>query len=197
MSRTKSTVLVAAGVFAAALAAAPLAAQAPAGVRLDASTRATAEATLRPPRVQGQPAPAPLKVRIDYGQPHARGRQVVGGLIPKGEVWRFGANAATTLVTDVDLTIGGTAVPKGTYTLFALYSDAGWQLIVNRKTGQWGTEYDASQDLARIPVQARTLAEPVESFSISLVPAGDGAPRGTLRFAWGTAEGTVAWTANP
>jgi hypothetical protein len=187
---------------AASVAAAPLAAQmggAPsAGLRQQPSTRGAAEATLSPPRVQGQPAPTPLKIRVDFGQPHARGRKVVGGLIPVDTVWRFGANAATGFTTDVDLDLGGTMVPKGAYTLFSLLGkDGSWKLIVSKKTGEWGTQYDPSADLARIPVKARTLAEPVESFTVTLVPSGDGAPKGVLRFAWGTAEGSVDWTAKP
>lgn len=187
---------------AASFAAAPLAAQmggAPAaGLRQALSTRSTAEATLSPPRVQGQPAPAPLKIRVDYGQPHARGRKVVGGLIPVDTVWRFGANAATGFTTDVDLDLGGAMVPKGAYTLFSLLGkDGSWKLIISKKTGEWGTQYDPSADLARVPVKARTLAEAAESFTVTLVPAADGSPKGTLRFAWGTAEGTVEWAAKP
>jgi hypothetical protein len=184
------------------LAAAPVAAQmggAPAGaLRQAPSTRSTAEATLNPPRVQGQPAPTPLKIRVDYGQPHARGRKVVGGLIPVDTVWRFGANAATGFTTDVDLDLGGKAVPKGAYTLFSLLAkDGSWSLIVSKKTGEWGTQYDPKEDLVRIPVKARTLAEAVESFTVAIVPAGDGSPKGVLRFAWGTAEGSVEWAAKP
>lgn len=172
-------------------------AQAPA-LKQDLSTRATAEATLRPPRAAGQPAPTPLKVRVDYGQPHARGRKIVGGLIPIDTVWRFGANAATGLTTDADLVIGGKAVPKGAYSLFCLLDKSGaWTLIVSKRTGEWGTEYDPAADLVRIPVKARTLTEPAESFTIALVPAGDGSTKGVLRFAWGTAEGSVDWSVKP
>lgn len=184
------------------VAASPLAAQMggaqPAGLRQALSTRGTAEASLTPPRVQGQPAPAALKIRVDYGQPHARGRKVVGGLIPVDTVWRFGANAATGFTTDVDLDLGGKMVPKGAYTLFSLLAkDGSWSLIVSKKTGEWGTQYDPTADLVRVPVKARALTEPVESFTVALVPAGDGTAKGVLRFAWGTAEGTVDWAAKP
>ena len=77
----------------------------------------------------------------------------MGGLVPYGQVWRTGANAATTLVTPRDLRIGDTPVPAGTYTLYTLPGESEWQLIINRQTGQWGTEYDQAQDLARIPMQ--------------------------------------------
>jgi hypothetical protein len=162
-------------------------------VKAAPSTRATAEVTLSAPRVQGQPAPAPLKIRIDYGQPHARGRKVMHDVVKLDEVWRLGANAATEFSTDVDLVLGGATIPKGKYTLFTLPTKAGWKLIVNKKTGEWGTEYDASADLVKVDLKARTLAEPVESLQITLVP-GDGA-KGTLTIAWGTAFLSTEWAA--
>src|SRR5881296_1844751 len=87
----------------------------------------------------------PSRIAISYGQPHARGRRVEGGLIPLDTVWRFGANMATTLHSDLDLTLGDLKLPRGDYSLFVLYSRAGWQLIVNRGTGQWGTDYDPTK----------------------------------------------------
>lgn len=171
----------------------PAAGQQAAALRAAPSARATAVASLSTPRVQGQPAPTPLTIRIDYGQPFARGRKVVGGLIPMDTVWRTGANAATSLTTDVDLTIGGTRVPKGSYTLFTHQSASGWQLIVSKKTGQWGTQYDAKEDLARIPLKASAAAAPLEAFTIWLVPSGDGSPRGELRMAWGDVVLSADW----
>lgn len=174
-------------------AAAPLSAQG--NLRAAASGRATTVVTLSAPRVQGQAAPKAHKISIDYGVPHARGRAVEGALAPDlGKVWRLGANEATTLTTDVDLDIGGTTVPKGTYTLFAETTKGAWKLIVSKKTGQWGTEYDQAMDLARIPLKERTLSTPVESHTIWLIPSGEGA-NGELRFAWGTLEHSVAWKA--
>lgn len=175
------------------LAAAPLAAQA--NLAVAPSGRATATVTLSTPRVQGQPAPTPRKITIDYGQPHARGRAVAGALAGDlGKVWRLGANEATTLTSDIDLVIGGAEVPKGSYTLFTETSPAGWSLIISKKIGQWGTEYEQAMDLARVPLRQRTLSSPVESFTIWLVPAASGA-RGELRFAWGTLEHAVDWSA--
>lgn len=146
------------------------------------------------------PLAGPAVIRIEYGQPHARGRAVMGGtLVPMDSVWRFGANLATHLTTDVDLDIGGTTVPRGTYTLFALPSASGWKLIVNRQTGQWGTDYDARADLARVDLQSRTLVEPLESFTVWLVPnvSPQGQPpepaSGVLRFAWERTELSVPW----
>lgn len=172
----------------------PLTAQT--NLKVAASGRGTTEVSLAPPRVQGQPAPTPLKIRIDYGQPHARGRVVAGALEGDlGNVWRLGANEATSLSTQVDLVIGTLTVPKGEYTLFTETSKAGdWKLIVNKRTKEWGTDYDAKSDLGRVPLRARTLATPLESLGIWLIPSGDGAPKGELRFAWGTREFSVPWS---
>lgn len=167
----------------------------PSALRAAPSGRARTEITLSAPRVQGQPAPAAQKVWIDYGQPHARGRAVLGGLVPYDTVYRFGANAATAFHTDVDLTVGGTVVPRGDYTLFLLATRAGAKLLVSRQTGQWGTMYNAASDLARIDMAVRTLAEPVESFTVTLVPAASetGPASGRLVASWGTTEFSVPW----
>jgi hypothetical protein len=142
--------------------AAPAPAQAqarPAGQQQPASPRDTAEMTY-----------ANERIYVDYGRPYMRGRTIMGGLVPYGQVWRTGANAATTFVTPRDVRIGETLVPAGTYTLYTLPGEREWQLIVNRQTGQWGTQYDASQDLARIPMRVERTAAPVEQFTIQLVP---------------------------
>ena len=141
----------------------------------------------------------PARIAITYGQPHARGRTVEGGLVPRDTVWRFGANAATTLHTDVDLALGGLAVPRGDYSLQVLYSSAGWQLIVNRATGRWGSDIDPAQELGRVPLAGRALAEPEESLSIYLVPdsprpaTGYAELGGVLRIKWGRTELTAPW----
>lgn len=138
---------------------------------------------------------SPPRISIDYGVPHARGRTVNGALAGDlGQVWRLGANEATTLRTDVDLTIGSLTVPKGAYTLAAETSATGaWKLIVNTKTGQWGIPYDASTELGRTPLTSKTLATPIESFTMWLIPAADGSAGGEIRFAWGTREFSAPW----
>lgn len=172
--------------------ASPLAAQS--NLKAAPSGRATTTVTVAPPRVQGQPAPKPFKISVDYGVPAARGRAVAGALADDlGKVWRLGANEATSFVTEVDLEIGGATVPKGSYTLFAETTKGAWKLIINKKTGEWGTEYDKAMDLVRVPLKERTLANPVEALVIQLIPAATGAA-GELRFAWGTLEHSVAWS---
>jgi hypothetical protein len=125
---------------------------------------------------------------VDYGRPSQRGRTILGGIVPWGQVWRTGANAATQFETDRDLVIGGTPIKAGKYTLWTLPAESGTQLIVNAETGQWGTDYNASHDVAHIPVRTASLGAPVEQFTIALEPAAAG---GTLRMQWGTTEWTV------
>jgi hypothetical protein len=125
----------------------------------------------------GRPVPSPAEtataslngkaVTIKYGAPSMRGRKIVGELVPYDKVWRTGANESTSFVTETNLTIGGKQVPAGTYTLYTLPGASQWLLIVNKQTGQWGTNYDQSQDLARIPMKSGKLASPQEKMSIS------------------------------
>lgn len=172
--------------------------------RAAASTRATVEVLLSHRIIGGNwfntsTASGPARIRIDYGQPHARGRPVVGALVPMDSVWRLGANVATHLTTDVDLTIGNAFIPRGVYSLFIWPARSGWKLIVNKAVGEWGTDYDPTQDLARVDLRSRTLTDPVESLSIYLVPTLDAPnapvtlPRGLLRIVWERTELTADW----
>lgn len=111
-------------------------------------------------------------VSVDYGAPSMRSRKIMGALVPYDKVWRTGANEATKFHTDSDLTVGGTKVPAGDYTLYTLPSANGWKLIINKQTGQWGTEYDQSKDLARIDMNVAKTPAPVEQMEIKLEPKG-------------------------
>jgi hypothetical protein len=126
---------------------------------------------------------------VDYGRPLARGRTLVGQVIPYDQVWRTGANAATQFTTSAPITLAGMAVPAGSYTLWTIPRAKGVDLVVNKQTGQWGTGYDGSRDLARAPMTTETLTTPVEKFTISVV--GTDARRGTLAMEWGN----FRWTA--
>lgn len=108
-------------------------------------------------------------ITIQYSRPYMKGRKIVGGLVPYGRVWRTGADDATALQTPIDLEIGSTKVPAGNYTIYSLPSEGAWKLIINKQTGQWGTEYDESKDLARIDLKKTSLSSPVEQFTIELV----------------------------
>jgi len=108
------------------------------------------------------------KVTIDYSAPSKRDRKIMGGLVPYGKVWRTGANAATTLTTETDLMISSLHVPKGTYTLYTIPDEKSWTLIINKQTGQWGTNYDASQDLGRVQMTVTPVKNTVETFVIGI-----------------------------
>ena len=139
---------------------------------------------------QSPPAETSMKVggkdvTIEYNAPSARGRKVEGGLIPYGEVWRLGADSATTLTTDTDLKIGNLSVPKGVYTLYIAATEGGWNLVVNKQKGQWGTEYNQPQDLGRVPLKMTKLSQPVETLKITLA-------HGMLDIEWGSTKASVA-----
>jgi hypothetical protein len=108
------------------------------------------------------------KVTIEYSRPSLKGRKLGTDLAPYGKVWRTGANEATTLTTAIALDIGGAKVPAGTYTLYTLPSEGTWKLIINKQTGQWGTEYHQEQDLARVDMKKQEIVVPVEQFTIAL-----------------------------
>lgn len=123
-------------------------------------------------------------LRVDYGRPAARGREVFGHGVLGDTLWRTGANAATQLHTDTDLDVGGARVPAGSYTLWTHYDDGQAALIVNTQTGQWGTQYDRTRDLVRVPLRVGTLDGPlVELFTIRIRPL-EGTGRGVLELLW-------------
>jgi len=129
-------------------------------------------------------------IHTDYSRPYMKGRKIYGGLVPYGKVWRTGANEATTFVTDTDVTINGTAVPKGSYTIFTVPAEAPgkWKLIVNKATGERGVGKDEgypyqATELARADMNAtKPLDAPVEQFTISF--ANKGKDTCTLQLDW-------------
>ncbi len=133
------------------------------------------------------------KVSIDYGQPTLRGRDMLGQARP-GMVWRFGKDAATMLTSEADLQFGDVKVPKGSYSLFAKkIDDNTWHLVVNKQTGQWGTNHDATQDLFEIPLKKSSGGDSVEAFTIELTGKGND---GTLSASWGTVVLSANFTAH-
>lgn len=138
-------------------------------------------------------------VAVRYSAPSVRGRQIfgAGGLLsrdPTYPAWRAGANAATTLTTDADITVGTLAVPKGTYTLYAwVQNPDAWDLIISRQTGQWGLSYDAKQDLGRVKMTMSKPSALVETLKYTIADKGAGA--GELRIEWEHRVATVPITA--
>ena len=133
--------------------------------------------------------PGEKTVTVDYSSPRAKGRKVYGELVPYGKVWRAGANEATTFVTDADLVVGGTSVPAGGYTIFTVPNADKWQLVISKKTGEWGTAYPGpGEDLARIDMKVSKLPSPMENFTIAFDQTGSGC---TLRMDWETTRASV------
>jgi hypothetical protein len=128
--------------------------------------------------------------QVDYGRPLARGRVLLGNILPYDRVWRTGANAATQFTTSARIVIGNMPLPAGTYTLWTVPRANGKaDLIVNRQSGQWGTGYDARFDLGSQHFTTAVLAAPVEKFAISIVPSD--ANHGTMIMEWGTFRWTI------
>jgi hypothetical protein len=121
-------------------------------------------------------------ISVNYSRPSMRGRKIMGELVPWDKVWRTGANLATHLKTSVDMTLGGVPIPRGTYTLWTLPSMKGWKIIVNKQTGQWGTNYDERQDLARFEAKVENIAAPVDTFTILLQATGK--TSGVMKLMW-------------
>lgn len=136
------------------------------------------------------------KITIDYSRPKIRDpktgqpRQIMGGQVPYGQVWRAGANEATTFVTEADLMVGSAHVPAGSYTLFTIPEQDKWTLIISKKTGEWGIPYPGeSEDLARTPMKVEKTSSTVDPFTITLDEAGDKAA--VLKMAWENTEASV------
>lgn len=107
-------------------------------------------------------------VKITYCQPHRRGREIFGQLVPYNEVWRTGANEATEITLTRDAYINGYLVPAGTYSLFSIPNPETWTIIINKETGLWGSyNYNAKLDLLRFDVPAGNAGpKPYEAFTI-------------------------------
>ncbi len=134
-------------------------------------------------------------IAVNYGRPSKRGREVFGGLVPFGTVWRTGANAATAFTTTKALRFGSTTVPAGSYTLYTLPDQSGkWQLIVNKQTGQWGTVYDQALDLVRVPLTVEQIPSVVEQMAISVTPSANG---GELAVIWDRTKAKTSFVVAP
>jgi len=134
------------------------------------------------------------RVSIFYGRPYLKDprtgepRKIWGGLVPFDRVWRTGANEATLLTAQQPIVIGETQIPAGAYSVFTLPAEDGSAtLVINSQIGQWGNQYDESQDVARIKLERRDLEEVVDQFTIS-VERGTEENTGLIRMAWENVE---------
>lgn len=156
--------------------------------------------TALPAATQAKPAPVrltPLRVspactvaqdigisRIEmaFSRPAVRGRRIWGGLVPFGQVWRAGANSATTISFSHSARVAGKDVPAGTYAFFAIPGEKTWTLILNKKAKQWGAyDYKPEEDLMRW--EAQPQAGPfLEYLDFRVMPIDSG--RATVELAW-------------
>lgn len=153
---------------------------APSAALAQANPRGTAEATV-----------GSAEVSIEYGRPSMQGRDLLA-MAQDGMVWRLGADQSTTLTTSGDLDFGGVTIAAGSYSLFARKSGDNWVLLVNSQTGQWGTEHDASRDIAEIPLMMHG-GDAREQFTVVLSANG---PMGMLHFEWGENVLMASFTAD-
>ena len=148
---------------------------------------------------QGQVASPPTKatckfadgktISVGYSSPRMRGRKIFGDLVPFDEVWRAGADDATSFVPNTDLVVGGKTVPAGSYTLFTLPTRDKWTLIISKQTGEFGIPYPGAQyDFARIEMKVSKLPSPLENFTISFDQAG---ARCTMMLEWETTRASI------
>lgn len=108
-------------------------------------------------------------VKVTYGRPYKKGREIFGGLEKYGKVWRTGADEATEITFAKDATVGGKPVKAGTYTLFTIPEENEWTIILNGQLGQWGAyEYDKHKvkDVLQVKAPAKKLSTPVEQLTI-------------------------------
>ena len=128
-------------------------------------------------------------IKTDYSSPRMKGRKIYGDLVPFGQVWRTGANEATTFVNSADVMVGGKAVPAGSYTIFTVPNADKWTLIISKKTGEWGIPYPgADSDFLRVDMKASSLPSAVENFTIAFDKSANGC---TLRMDWETTRASI------
>jgi ABC-type phosphate transport system substrate-binding protein len=128
-------------------------------------------------------------ITVDYSSPRVKGRKIFGELVPYGKVWRAGANEATTFVPNTNVTVGGKAVPAGSYTIFTIPNEDKWTLIISKKTGESGAEYPGeADDFARVDMKSSKLAAPVENFTIGFDQAGSTC---TMNLDWETTRASI------
>ena len=148
------------------------------------------EAQLASPRARATCKFADGKtITVNYSSPRMRGRKVFGDLVPFGEVWRAGADDATSFVPNVDLTVGGKSIPAGKYTMFTLPTQTKWALIISKQTGEWGIPYPGEKfDFARLEMKVSKLGSPLENFTISFDQTGTNC---TMKLDWETTRASI------
>lgn len=142
-------------------------------VMLAVATTSTVFAQDKKPRASAHSTVEGANIKVTYGQPKKKGRDIFGGLVPYGQVWRTGADEATEITFAKDGTFGGKPVKAGTYTLFTIPTATDWTFILNGKLGQWGAyDYDKnkSQDVLSVKAPSSQVTKVTEEFTITLPP---------------------------
>jgi hypothetical protein len=139
------------------------------------------------------------RVTITYGRPftkHPRSgevRKIWGGLVPYGKAWRMGSDEATLLLTQQPITLGGTEVPAGAYTLYMVPDETGAsKLAISKKVGGWGVPVDEKNDLARVDLTKAATASPVDQFTMAVAKNPSGG--GVIKISWENTEYTVPFS---
>ncbi len=114
-----------------------------------------------------------VQVEIVYGRPSRRGRRIFPDVVPFGEVWRAGANAATEITFTGDVVLGGRPVPAGSYSVWVIPAERADTLILNKATQIWGVMYDPGQDFLRVPLHREHVEEPIESLTYTITSEGE------------------------
>ena len=131
----------------------------------------------------------PLVARVVYSRPQKNGRDVFGGLVEYGQVWRLGANEASEIEFYKDVTIGKTKIKKGRYTIYAIPKQDSWTIIINKDTDTWGSfKYDTKKDIARLDIKIEHSTEIVETFSMYFEKRAGGA---NLIVQWDDVKATI------
>jgi hypothetical protein len=113
-------------------------------------------------------------IEVNYSRPYKKGRDIFGDLVPYGEVWRTGANEATTIDLDEDVLVAGKLLKSGEYSLWTIPNKTTWTIIFNEETGQWGTQYDSTRNILEVQVPAKKINNEVEQFRIEFNGAENG-----------------------
>lgn len=130
-----------------------------------------------------------LVARVIYSRPQKEGRQIFGGLVKSGEVWRLGANEATEIEFYKNVRIGGKKINRGRYTLYAIINDNSWTIIINKETETWGSfKYSAKKDVVRATATVKKMDMIAESFTITFEKATGGC---NLVIAWDNVKATL------
>ena len=147
----------------------------------------------RNPRETAKISVGSKTISVEYGRPSLKGRSVADMLqqLKPGDFWRLGADKSTTFSTAADLQFADVTVPNGQYSLWAeREADNSWKLVFNKQHGQWGTEHDASQDLASVPLKETKASNSAEMVTIGLTKAGGG---GAIAIQWGDMKLTASF----